>query len=82
MAHGERSHQCPRDKNWDCHKCLASLGVGHVEEGGGHSHEEDTDSAAVGTASDFVLAEKEAVMQATDMGTPLAWHPCSFGAGD
>ena len=57
--------------DWNCQNCLARLVEGQVEEGVAHSREEDGDSVAAGAVSDPELVEKEAVMQATDMGTPL-----------
>ena len=63
---------------------------GQAEEGVAHSREEDNDFVAAGTVSDSEQVEKEAVMQATDMGTPLgcrdptrkAVYPSSLRAGD
>ena len=58
-------------RNQDCQNCLAKLVGARVEEGVVHSHEEGTDFAAAGSVGDFEQAEKEAVTQAIDRGTPL-----------
>ena len=73
----------------DCQSCLAKLVAAQVEEGVVHNREEGTDFAEARTVGGFDQAEKEAVMQAIDMGTPLgctdrmkAMYPWSLDAGD
>ena len=75
--------------NRDCQSCHARLVGAQVEEGVVHSREEGTDFAEADTVGGFDQAEKEAVTQAIDMGTPLgctdrkkAMYLWSWDAGD